>query len=132
MCCLFSRPFGILTVYGRVGWLSRCEWLGSTTKLPYGLQGILLSSSFNMPLAMGNAITNAKASHPEQRQLFSIRHEWLATFSLSGFSLIYGDKCSHSVTDFLCSVFASFATVLALGGGPAATTVELAYLSHWL
>ena len=73
--------FGILSVYGRQGWLAELfnafGWQWSFS--PYGLQGILLAHVFfNMPMA----------------------------------------------TRLLC--FASFATVLSLGGGPRATTIELA------
>ena len=73
--------FGILSVYGRQGWLAQlCHVLGWQWEFsPYGLQGILLAHVFfNMPMA----------------------------------------------TRLLC--FASFATVLSLGGGPRATTIELA------
>ena len=73
--------FGILSVYGRQGWLAQlCHVFGWQWEFtPYGLQGILLAHVFfNMPMA----------------------------------------------TRLLC--FASFATVLSLGGGPRATTIELA------
>ncbi len=41
--------FGLLTVYGRVGWLARlCVWLGVDYHFsPYGLQGILLAHVFS-------------------------------------------------------------------------------------
>nr|MBA2815772.1 thiamine transporter membrane protein [Candidatus Pantoea persica] len=46
--------FGLLTVYGRVGWLAQiCQWLGLDYRFsPHGLQGILLAYLFfNLPLA---------------------------------------------------------------------------------
>ncbi len=54
MCNEFSSTgvsvalFGILTVYGRMGWLAQiCQWLGIDYHFtPYGLQGILLAHIF--------------------------------------------------------------------------------------
>lgn len=45
--------FGILSVYGRQGWLATlCQSLGlEWTFSPYGLQGILLAHVFNLPMA---------------------------------------------------------------------------------
>ena len=94
--------FGILSVYGRQGWLaSLCQSLGlEWTFSPYGLQGILLAHVFfNLPMASRLLLQALENIPGEQRQLAA---------------LIF----------MLC--FASFATVLSLGGGPQATTIELA------
>ncbi|ENQ2622139.1 thiamine/thiamine pyrophosphate ABC transporter permease [Klebsiella pneumoniae] len=90
--------FGILSVYGRQGWLASLfnalgwQWEFS----PYGLQGILLAHVFfNMPMAT-RLLLQALENIPAVAALIFM----------------------------LC--FASFATVLSLGGGPKATTIELA------
>lgn len=121
--------FGILTVYGREGWLATLwgalgiEWVFS----PYGLQGILLAHIFfNMPMATRLLLQVLENIPSEQRQLAAqlgiqgwnffrfIEWPWLRRQILPVGALIF----------MLC--FASFATVLSLGGGPQATTIELA------
>jgi len=121
--------FGILSVYGREGWLARLwhslglEWHFT----PYGLHGILLAHVFfNMPMATRLLLQALENIPPEQRQLASqlgiqgwnffriIEWPWLRRQILPVGALIF----------MLC--FASFATVLSLGGGPQATTIELA------
>ncbi len=121
--------FGILTVYGRVGWLaSLCSWLGvEWTFSPYGLQGILLAHVFfNLPMATRLLLQALESIPGEQRQLAAqlgmqgwnffrfVEWPWLRRQILPAAALIF----------MLC--FASFATVLSLGGGPQATTIELA------
>ncbi|MBS0848445.1 thiamine/thiamine pyrophosphate ABC transporter permease ThiP [Citrobacter sp. JGM124] len=121
--------FGILTVYGREGWLATLwgilgiEWVFS----PYGLQGILLAHVFfNLPMATRLLLQVLENIPAEQRQLAAqlgitgwnffrfIEWPWLRRQILPVGALIF----------MLC--FASFATVLSLGGGPQATTIELA------
>jgi len=121
--------FGILSVYGRSGWLATlCGWLGVDYLFsPYGLQGILLAHLFfNLPLAARLLLQTLEQIPTEQRQLAAqlgvtgwhsfrlVEWPWLRRQLLPTGSLIF----------MLC--FASFATVLALGGGPKATTIELA------
>jgi len=121
--------FGILSVYGRTGWLATlCAWLGVDYRFtPYGLQGILLAHAFfNLPLAARLLLQTLEQIPAEQRQLAAqlgitgwhqfrlVEWPWLRRQLLPVGSLIF----------MLC--FASFATVLALGGGPKATTIELA------
>ncbi|AWQ20016.1 thiamine/thiamine pyrophosphate ABC transporter permease ThiP [Pantoea ananatis] len=121
--------FGLLTVYGRVGWLAQlCAWLGVDYHFsPYGLQGILLAHVFfNLPLATRLMLQALESIPAEQRQLAAqlnirgwhhfrlLEWPWLRRQLLPTGELIF----------MLC--FASFATVLSLGGGPQATTIELA------
>ncbi|MEW5289658.1 thiamine/thiamine pyrophosphate ABC transporter permease ThiP [Erwinia papayae] len=121
--------FGILTVYGRSGWLADlCALLGvNYTFTPYGLRGILLAHVFfNLPLAARLLLQTLEQIPGEQRQLAAqlgmrgwnhfriVEWPWLRRQILPTAALIF----------MLC--FASFATVLALGGGPKATTLELA------
>ncbi|MDM2875725.1 thiamine/thiamine pyrophosphate ABC transporter permease ThiP [Citrobacter sp. Cpo040] len=121
--------FGILSVYGRLGWLASLwhifglEWTFS----PYGLQGILLAHVFfNLPMASRLLLQSLENIPGEQRQLAAqlgmrgwhffrfVEWPWLRRQILPVAALIF----------MLC--FASFATVLSLGGGPQATTIELA------
>lgn len=121
--------FGILSVYGRQGWLSvlahklGMEWTFS----PYGLQGILLAHVFfNLPMASRLLLGALEQIPGEQRQLAAqlgmrgwsffryVEWPWLRRQIPPTAALIF----------MLC--FASFATVLSLGGGPQATTIELA------
>lgn len=121
--------FGILRVYGRQGWLAQgVAALGfDYTFSPYGLQGILLAHVFfNLPLATRMLLQALESISTEQRQLAAqlgmnawqhfqiVEWPWLRRQILPTAALIF----------MLC--FASFATVLSLGGGPRATTIELA------
>ncbi|MEX3021270.1 thiamine/thiamine pyrophosphate ABC transporter permease ThiP [Kluyvera sp. STS39-E] len=121
--------FGILSVYGRQGWLAQlCVWLGWQWNFsPYGLQGILLAHVFfNMPMATRLLLQALEQIPGEQRQLAAqlgmrgypffryVEWPWMRRQILPIATLIF----------MLC--FASFATVLSLGGGPSATTIELA------
>ncbi|QDY40958.1 thiamine/thiamine pyrophosphate ABC transporter permease ThiP [Candidatus Pantoea soli] len=121
--------FGLLSVYGRTGWLAQlCAALGLSYHFsPYGLQGILLAHVFfNLPLATRMLLQALESIPAEQRQLAAqlgmrgwwlfhwLEWPWLRRQILPTAALIF----------MLC--FASFATVLALGGGPQATTLELA------
>lgn len=121
--------FGILSVYGRQGWLAQLyTWFGWQWHFsPYGLQGILLAHVFfNMPMATRLLLQALEQIPGEQRQLAAqlgmrgypffrlVEWPWLRRQILPIATLIF----------MLC--FASFATVLSLGGGPSATTIELA------
>ena len=121
--------FGSLSVYGRQGWLATlCQSLGlEWTFSPYGLQGILLAHVFfNLPMASRLLLQALENIPGEQRQLAAqlgmrswhffrfVEWPWLRRQIPPVAALIF----------MLC--FASFATVLSLGGGPQATTIELA------
>jgi len=121
--------FGLLTVYGRNGWLAQlCQLAGMGYHFsPYGLPGILLAHVFfNLPLATRLMLQALESIPAEQRQLAAqldlrgwhhfrlLEWPWLRRQLLPTGALIF----------MLC--FASFATVLSLGGGPQATTIELA------
>lgn len=111
---------GIIEIYGRRG------WLGGTLDI-YGLQGILLAHVlFNFPFAARLALSQFEAIPQESWKLaaqlgFSDRHTWRLVewphlkSSLAGMALLIFLLCA-----------ASFAIVLTLGGGPRATTLEVA------
>jgi len=121
--------FGILSVYGRQGWLAQiCQLLGlDYTFSPYGLQGILLAHIFfNLPLAARLLLQALENIPTEQRQLAA----QLGMSSWQQFRFVEWPYLRRQILPagalifMLC--FASFATVLSLGGGPQATTIELA------
>ena len=120
---------GILGVYGKQGWLAHIwQALGGDWRFrPYGLTGILLVHQFfALPLATRLLLNTLEQIPGEQRQLAAqlgvrgwplFRHlewPWLRRQLPPVAALIY----------MLC--FTSFSTILILGGGPKATTVELA------
>ncbi len=115
---------GIVEVYGRTGWLSRLT--GHPIDL-YGLGGILLAHVFfNLPLAIRLHLQRLEAISPESQRLaeqlgFDQRARW---WLLEWPALRTGLAGTASLIFILCA--ASFAVVLTLGGGPHATTLEVA------
>ena len=120
---------GIIGVYGKQGWLAHLwqAFGGQWTFKPYGLTGILLVHQFfALPLATRLLLNTLEHIPGEQRQLAAqlgvrgwafFRHvewPWLRRQLPPTTALIY----------MLC--FTSFSTILILGGGPKATTIELA------
>lgn len=121
--------FGILSVYGQTGWLAKIYHLLGIeyTFSPYGLKGILLAHIFfNMPLATRMLLQSLENIAIEQRQITAQLgfNEWQQFRILEWPYLRRQILPTAALIFMLC--FASFATVLALGGGPAATTIELA------
>ncbi|HGF6560638.1 TPA: thiamine/thiamine pyrophosphate ABC transporter permease ThiP [Providencia alcalifaciens] len=121
--------FGILSVYGQTGWLAKLFlWLGVDYQFsPYGLRGILLAHIFfNMPLATRMLLQSLENIAIEQRQSAAQLgfNEW-QQFTLLEWPYLRRQMLPTGALIFMLC-FASFATVLALGGGPAATTIELA------
>jgi thiamine transport system permease protein len=121
--------FGIVAVFGRSGYLGDLAGaLGSGWKPTiYGLTGILIAHVFfNMPLAIRLLLPAWATVPPEtwrlsaqlgmtSRQVFHlIEFPLLRQYVPAAFSFIF----------ILC--FLSFAVVLTLGGGPRATTLEVA------
>lgn len=115
---------GLVALLGHSGWLTPC--LGKDWNL-YGLQGILLAHWFlNIPFAIRAFYLQLQAlpasSWRLSRQLkFSPRQHWLHL----EWPQLRGRVLTIWVFIFvLC--FNSFAVVLALGGGPQSTTLEVA------
>lgn len=121
--------FGILSVYGRRGWLAQLFSFSGFeyTFSPYGLTGILLGHVFfNLPLAI-LLLLQALTIIPIEQQKLS------AQLGMNGFQHFRWVEWPYlkrqvlptgALIFMLC--FASFAIVLSLGGGPKATTIELA------
>ncbi|MCL9777074.1 thiamine/thiamine pyrophosphate ABC transporter permease [Vibrio methylphosphonaticus] len=121
--------FGILSVYGNQGVVAQLLGLFNTT-LPfsiYGLNGILIAHVFfNLPFATRLLLMTIESVPSEQRKL--AKH--LGMGSWSCFKFVEWPRLKqhlpHVVGLVFMLCFTSFATVMALGGGPKATTIELA------
>jgi thiamine transport system permease protein len=121
--------FGVVAVYGQQGLINRLlGGLGLPTgQFLYGLPGILIAHVFfNLPLAIRLLLPLWWTVPGETWRLAS----QLGMLSRTVFQLIewplirQGLPGVAGLVFMLC--FTSFAVVLALGGGPAATTVEVA------
>jgi thiamine transport system permease protein len=121
--------FGIVAVHGRTGWVNDTLALLGVGRVHYlyGLTGILIGHAFfNMPFTARILLQAVEAVPPESwrvasqfglrsRELFRLI-EWPAMRAvLPGVA---------GLVFMLC--FTSFAVVLTLGGGPKATTLEVA------
>ncbi|WP_027256888.1 thiamine/thiamine pyrophosphate ABC transporter permease ThiP [Leisingera aquimarina] len=119
---------GLLAVFGRAGWLS--SLLGQFGMEPvqiYGLHGVVLAHVFfNLPLAT-RLILQGWQEIPAERFRLAAQ---LDAGALAMWRLLEGPMLRRVVPGALAVVFAiclsSFAVALTLGGGPRATTIELA------
>ncbi|PRQ61225.1 thiamine/thiamine pyrophosphate ABC transporter permease ThiP [Vibrio sp. V01_P9A10T6] len=121
--------FGLLAIYGNSGLLaSLLAWFDS--KLPfsiYGLNGILLAHLFfNLPYASRLLLQALESIPAEQHKLcahLGMSHwhkfRWVEWPRLR-------QQLPHVCGLVFMLCFTSFATVMALGGGPKSTTIELA------
>ena len=119
---------GLLTVFGRSGVLNDLlRWLGFPEVQIYGLHGVVLAHVFfNLPLATRLILMGWQQVPSERFRLaaqlgFGPREMW---------RIIEAPMLWRAVPPALAVIFAiclsSFAVALTLGGGPRATTVELA------
>ncbi|MGF1752499.1 thiamine/thiamine pyrophosphate ABC transporter permease ThiP [Vibrio makurazakiensis] len=121
--------FGLLAIYGNSGWLAKGFAL-IDEKLPfsiYGLNGILLAHVFfNLPYASRLLLQALDTVPAEQHKLCA----HLGMSHWNKFKWIEWPRLRQQLPHvcglvfMLC--FTSFATVMALGGGPKSTTIELA------
>lgn len=121
--------FGVIAVYGGSGWLNALATaLGLPGwRFPYGLPGILIAHVFfNLPLSVRLLLPLWQTVPGETWRLTA----QLGLGSGAIFRLIEWPLLRQALPGvaglvfMLC--FTSFAVVLALGGGPAATTIEVA------
>jgi len=114
---------GIVTVYGRTGWLSTL--IGNPLNV-YGLAGILLAHVFfNLPLATRLLLQQLDGIAPESWRLAAqLDFTQRARFHLIEWPQMRGSLPGIASLIFLLCA-ASFAVVLTLGGGPSATTLEV-------
>ncbi len=120
--------FGIVAVFGRTGWLN--DFIGLFGIKPfsiYGLVGILLAHVFfNLPLATRILLQSLDNIPNEQWRLSTqLRMNASAQFRFIEWPAMRTQLVGVFMLIFtLC--FTSFTIVMALGGGPRATTVEVA------
>ncbi len=119
---------GVIAVWGRSGWVSEgLAALGLPRLDVYGLPGVLLAHVFfNLPLA-ARMLLQAYAAVPAERWRVAAQlgAEGPALWRLVEWPALRGAAAGAFALVFsICA--ASFAVALVLGGGPRATTVELA------
>ncbi|MCG6202618.1 thiamine/thiamine pyrophosphate ABC transporter permease ThiP [Psychromonas antarctica] len=121
--------FGLLSIYGNSGIIAQLLAMVDQ-KLPfsiYGLNGILLAHLFfNVPFAT-RLLLQSLQSIPVEHHKLSIH---LGISHWNKFKLVEW-PCLRQQLPHVCGLvfmlcFTSFATVMALGGGPKSTTIELA------
>ncbi|WP_298719806.1 thiamine/thiamine pyrophosphate ABC transporter permease [uncultured Oceanisphaera sp.] len=121
--------FGIVTVHGRQGWVNQLlQALGvDSVGYLYGLAGILLAHVFfNMPLAARILLQGIESIPASQWRIASQLgfSGWQLFRWLEWPAIRSALPALASMIFMLC--FTSFATVMALGGGPKSTTLEVA------
>ena len=120
---------GIIAIYGRSGWLNTILGVADLS-LPftlYGLNGILLAHVFfNLPYATRLFLHSLESIPVEQEKLaFHLGLTPWHRFRLVEWPRLR-QQLPHVAGLVFMLCFTSFATVMALGGGPKATTIELA------
>ncbi len=119
---------GILSVFGRTGWVSQAlALLGFEPLSIYGLEGVLIAHVFfNMPLATRLLVQGWSAVPAEQFRLVG----QLGLPPTVVFRTVEWPVLRQVVPGAFALIFVicltSFAVALTLGGGPRATTIELA------
>jgi len=121
--------FGVVAVYGRSGWLAdlSANLGGDWRPTIYGLTGILIAHVFfNMPLAIRLLLPAwATVSAESWRLSAQLGMSSRQIFRLIELPLLRQYAPAAFVFVFILC-FLSFAVVLTLGGGPRATTLEVA------
>ncbi|MDU9004171.1 thiamine/thiamine pyrophosphate ABC transporter permease ThiP [Sedimentitalea todarodis] len=119
---------GLLAVFGRNGWISvALGWIGLPPLQIYGLHGVVLAHVFfNLPLAT-RLILQGWQEIPAERFRLAAQ---LGAGPRAMWQLLEWPMLRQIVPSVLAVIFAicltSFAVALTLGGGPGATTIELA------
>ncbi len=119
--------YGIVAIFGNNGWLRQSfEFIGSEFSV-YGLTGILIAHTFfNLPLSI-RVLLQALEDIPSSNWRLAGQ---LGIGSYQNFLLIQWPVIKKVLPGLVLLVFSlcftSFAIVMTLGGGPAATTIEVA------
>ena len=120
--------FGLLTLFGRNGLMNLAlTGLGLASVTIYGLPGVLLAHLFfNLPLATRLLLHGWATIPAEELRLAAA----LSLGPRQTFRILEAPMLARTLPGALLIVFliclTSFAVVLTLGGGPRATTIELA------
>lgn len=119
---------GVIAVWGRSGWIADAMgWMGWGRLNVYGMPGVLIAHVFfNLPLAARLILQGFSDLPPERwRVAAQLGVEGRALFRLVEWPAIRASAPGAFALVFLvCAT--SFAVALTLGGGPRATTLELA------
>lgn len=119
---------GLITVFGRAGWLNQVlEFLGLPAVSIYGLHGVVLAHVFfNLPLATRLLLQGWQSIPAERFRLAAqLRLTPWALLRTLEWPLLRQVVPGVAALIFVICL-TSFAVALTLGGGPRATTVELA------
>jgi thiamine transport system permease protein len=119
---------GLLTVFGRSGWLNvALEGVDLPSVSIYGLHGVVLAHVFfNLPLATRLLLQGWQGIPAERFRLAAqLRLTPLATFRTLEWPVLKQIVPGAAALIFVICL-TSFAVALTLGGGPKATTIELA------
>lgn len=119
---------GLLAVFGRAGWVNTAlGWVGLPPVSIYGLHGVVIAHVFfNLPLATRMILFGWQAIPGERFRLArSLDFGPAHVFRHLEWPMLRGVVPGAALTVFAVCL-TSFAVALVLGGGPAATTVELA------
>lgn len=119
---------GLVAVFGRSGWINvALITFGLPTVSIYGFQGVLLGNVFfNLPLAARLILQGWQTIPAEHFRLAaSLEFAPADTFRIIEWPMLRAIVPGALLAIFLICL-TSFAIALTLGGGPAATTVELA------
>ncbi len=121
--------FAIVAVFGRSGWLGDISrWFGfDYGSWVFGLEGVLLAHLLlNAPLAARVFLAALAAIAPEHWRLAAqLGMPPRAIFRFIDLPVLIRESAGIAALIFL-ACFTSFAIVLALGGGPAVSTLEVA------
>ena len=119
---------GVIAVWGRSGWIADAmQWASFGPLNVYGMPGVLIAHVFfNLPLAARLILQGFSDLPPERwRVAAQLGIEGGALFRIVEWPAIRASAPGAFALVFLvCAT--SFAVALALGGGPRATTLELA------
>jgi len=119
---------GLLAVFGRAGWISSAlGWIGMEPISIYGLHGVVLAHVFfNLPLATRLILQGWQQIPAEQFRLAA----QIGADARGVWRLLERPMLARVAPGVAAVIFAicltSFAVALTLGGGPRATTIELA------
>ena len=125
---------GLITVFGRAGWLNQVlMYFGLPTVSIYGLHGVVLAHVFfNLPLATRLILQGWQSIPAERFRLAAqLRLPPRMVFSTLEWPLLRQVLPGVAALIFVICL-TSFAVALTLGGGPRATTVELAIYEAFL
>lgn len=121
--------FGLLAIYGKNGLIAQAlSYFGSEWNVNiYGLKGILLAHVFfNLPFSIQLLVQALEQIPSSQKRLaYQLGIKGWSKFKYLEWPFLC-QQLPHTIGLVFMLCFTSFAVIMALGGGPKATTIELA------